>query len=193
MVNSAKRARRRKLAQETQRREGSHSVHQMDPVDLSLPVLNTVQAAPYCEIINMVKTLNGAIASLSQDTERIRRAYDQLRVDNIARDKALADLSTMVKEYGSPTASMQPHPVIRTDVMDWDGNLRATDIGITWAGNKTFLHGIRVVGPGPPRPAGIGLAMSTPYQQARDHDLENTSTIAPADAIDATNSPGCRD
>ena len=38
MVNSAKRARRRKLAQEAQRREGSRSAHQMDPVDLSRPV-----------------------------------------------------------------------------------------------------------------------------------------------------------
>ena len=144
----------------------------------SPPVLNTVQAAPDCEIINMVKTLNGVIASASQDTERIRRAYNQLRVDNIAQDKALADLSAMVKEYGSPPASMRPHPVIRTDVMDGDGNLRAADIGITWAGNETFLHGVRVVGPGPPRPARIGQAMSTPYQPARDHDLENMSTMA---------------
>ena len=81
MVNSAKRARRRKLAQEAQRREGSCSAHQMDPADLSRPgtdedeekgreiafvprmereeepppVPNTVQAAPNCEIINMVK------------------------------------------------------------------------------------------------------------------------------------------
>ena len=99
-------------------------------------------------------------------------------MDNIARDKALADLSTMVKEYGSPSASMRPHPVIRTDVLDGDGNLRAADIGITWAGNETFLHGVRVVGPGPPRPAGIGPAMSTPYQPVRDHDLDNTSTTA---------------
>ena len=90
--------------QSTDQREGSRSAHQMDPVDLSLsrpgmdeddeedreilfvprmkgeeespPVPNTVQAAPDCEIINMVKTLNGTIASVSQDTERIRRAYD---------------------------------------------------------------------------------------------------------------------
>ena len=66
---------------------------------------------------------------------------------------------------------MRPHPVIRTDVPDGDGNLGAADIGITWAGSETFLHGVRVVGPGPPRPAGIGPAMSTPYQPARDHDL----------------------
>ena len=82
----------------------------------------------------------------------------------------------MVKEYGSPPASMRPHPVIRTDVMDGDRNLRAADIGITWAGNETFLHGVRVVGQGPPRPAGFGPAMSTTYQPARYHDMENTST-----------------
>ena len=51
---------------------------------------------------------------------------------------------------------------------------RPCDLG----GNKTFFHGIRVVGPGPPRPAGIGPAMSTPYQPTRDHDLENTSMTA---------------
>ena len=89
MVNSAKRARRRKLAQEAQWREGSRSAHQMDPVDLfgpvtdeeedreilfvprsereeeSPPVPTTVQASSDCEIMNMVKTLNGAIASVS--------------------------------------------------------------------------------------------------------------------------------
>ena len=130
MVNSAKRARRRKLAQETQRREGSRS-DQMDPVDLSRPVTDedeeedreilfvprseraeesplvptTVQAASDCEIINMVKTLYGAIVSVSQDTARIRRAYDQLLAENIIRDRALADLSALVKEYGSPPAT----------------------------------------------------------------------------------------
>ena len=82
----------------------------------------------------------------------------------------------MVKDYGSPPALTRPHPVIRTDVLDEDGNLRGADIGITWAGNETFLHGVRVVGPGPPRPSGIGPAMSTPYQPTRDHDMENRST-----------------
>ena len=48
----------------------------------------------------------------------------------------------MVKEYGSPPATKRPHPVIRTDGLDEDGNLRAADIGITWTGNETFLHGV---------------------------------------------------
>ena len=112
--------------------------------------------------------------------------YDQLRTDNITRDKALADLSAMVKEYGSPPAPTRPHPVIRTNVLDEDGNLRAADIEITWAGNETFLHGVRVVGPSPPRPSGIGPAMSTPYQPTRDHGTT-------ADAYDIADSPGCGD
>ena len=202
MVNSAKRARRRKFSQKAQQR--SRSAHQMDSVDISRlvtdedeeedweilfvprlereeelpPVPTTVQASSDCEIMNMIKTLNGAIASVSQDAARIRRAYDQLCADNITRDKALADLSAMVKEYCSPPAPTRPHPVIQTDVLDEDGNLRAADIGITWAGNETFLHDVRVVGPGPPRPSGIGPAMSTPYQPTRDHDMENMSTSA---------------
>ena len=96
----------------------------------------------------------------------------------MARDKAIANLSAMVKEYGSSPATMRPHPVIQSDVLDEDGNLRAADIGITWEGNETFLHHVWVVGPGPPRPAGMGLVMSTPYQPSREHDRENTSTTA---------------
>ena len=153
-------------------------VPRLEREEESPPVPNTVQAASDCEIINMVKTLNGAIASVSQDTDRIRRAYDQLCADNIARDKALTYLSAMVKEYGSPPATTRPHPVIQTDVLDGDINLRAAVIGITWAGNETFLHGVWVVAPGSPRPAGIGPVISTPYQPTRDHDLENTSTTA---------------
>ena len=63
---------------------------------------------------------------------------------------------SVVREYSSSPATRRPHPVIQSNVMDEDGNLRTTDIGITWAGNETFLHGVRVVGPGPTRPAGMG-------------------------------------
>ena len=45
-------------------------------------------------------------------------------------------------------------PKINTDVLDGDGNLRAADIGITWADNETFLHGVRIVGSKFPRPTG---------------------------------------
>ena len=61
------------------------------------PTPTKAQATTDCEILNMVKTLNGAIAAVSQDTARIQRAYEQLRTENIARDRALADLSKIVK------------------------------------------------------------------------------------------------
>ena len=102
------------------------------------------QEAIDCDIVNMVKTLNGAIAAISQDTARIQRAYQQLCAENMARDKALADLTAMVREYGSsPEATRpygwsqgttRPHPTIPADVMDGEGNLCAADIGITWEG-----------------------------------------------------------
>ena len=38
----------------------------------------------------------------------------------------------------------RPHPIIRPDLIDSRGNLRATDIGITCQGGDTFLHGVRV-------------------------------------------------
>ena len=74
--------------------------------------------------------------------------------------------------------TMRPHWVIQSDVLDEEGNLRPADIGITWEDNETFLHGVRVVGPGPPRPTGMGPVMSTPYQPMREHDRDNTSTTA---------------
>ena len=136
----------------------------------------------------MVKTLNGAIAAVSQDTAKIQRAYDQLRTENIARDRALTDLSEIVREYGLSSARIyglssarrRPQPVLQADMMDVEGNLRAADIGITWENNETFLHGVRVVGPGPPRQTGMGPAMSTPYQPMGGRERDNTpSTVRP--------------
>ena len=103
MVNSAaKRARRKKLAHERQDRELARQTRQMDPVDLTDPELEqeeeevrfaprgqsteqmpatpkTAQAATGCieeDIVNMIKTLNGAIAAISRDTASIQRAYN---------------------------------------------------------------------------------------------------------------------
>ena len=121
----------------------------------------------------MVKTLNGAISVVSQDTARIQRAYQQLCTENVARDKALADLTAMVRDYSSSPGTTRSHPTIQVDVLDGDGNLRAADIGITWEANETFMHVVRVVGSNFPRPV-----MSTPYPQRRDSVQDNTSTTA---------------
>ena len=133
----------------------------------------------------MVKTLNDAIAAVSQDTAQIQRAYQQLRRDNLARDKAMVDLTAMVKEYDSSPAATRPYdpptPKMQTDVLDKDGNLRAADIGITWADNETFLHGVRVVGTRIPRPTGHKPVMSTPYPEGRNDDRGSSPTILTAD------------
>ena len=107
MVSSAKRAKRKRLAQEAQERESFRPTHQMDPVDLSDPDTEQddrelrfaprgqsgeqisatpvrSQATTDCEILNMVKTLNGAIAAVSQDTAKI-----QLRMTNCGQKISL--------------------------------------------------------------------------------------------------------
>ena len=199
MVSSAaKRARKKKLAHERQDRELLRPTRQMDPADLSDPEIEqaddevrfaprgqsveqmpatpaTVQADNKCEyldIVNMIKTLNGAIAAISRDTTCIQRAYEQLRSENVARDKTLADLSETVREYGLASTNRRPQPVLREDVVDRDGNLWGADIGITWDDNETFLHGVRVVRPDSSIQPGMRPAMSTPHQPIgrRDRD-----------------------
>ena len=206
MVSSAvKRARKKKLAHKRQEKEVIWPTRQMDPADLSdqetdqaeheevrfaprgqsteqMPATpKTAQAATGCmeeDIVNMIKTLNGAIAAISRDTASIQRAYTQLRAENVARDKTLADLAEVVKEYGLTSTTRRPQPVLREDVMDGDGNLRAADIGITWEDNETFLHGVRVVGPGPSRRPDMRPAMSTPHQpMGGRHRDDSPSTV----------------
>ena len=197
MGGSSKRARRKQKAQESLEREASHSnpvkrtkpdsdpeEEEEDDHEILFPPRNRetvvmpsspgrVLDVPDCDVVIMVKTLNDAITAVSQDTARIRRAYQQLCTDNIARDKALADLTAMVKEYGSspattrpygsPTPTGGPRPAMQADVLDEDGNLRAADIGITWADNEAFLHGVRVVGAkwGPVEEAEFGSITTT--------------------------------
>ena len=119
-----------------------------------------------------------AIAAIARDTASIQRAYEQLRSENVARDKALTDLSNIVREFGLSPINRRPQPALREDVMDRDGNLRGADIGITWEGNDTFLHGVRVVGPDPSGRPGMRPAMSTPHQpiERRERD-DSPSTV----------------
>ena len=120
------------------------------------------------EIVDMVRQLNGAIAAVSQDTARIQRAYQQLCAENMARDRALANLTAMVREHGSPPETTRPQPTMQANVMDGQGNLRAADIGISWKGNETFLHGVKVVGSQSSRTTSPGPVASTHYPPGRD-------------------------
>ena len=212
MTHSAKRAKMKRLAQEAQQKETPRPVHQIDPMDLSEPgtdreeeddheilfpprvresgetIPSPTRAQTTTDCVNMVKIINGAIAAVSQDTAGVQRAYQQLCTENMARDKALADLTAKVREYssspedtrpyGRSPITTRPHPTTQADVMDGEGNLRAADIGITWVGNETFPHGVRVVGPHFPRSAGPVLTISTPYPRENEEDRSNSSTTA---------------
>ena len=216
MVSSAvKRARKKKPAHERQDRELLRPTRQMDPADLTDPEMGqaddevrfaprgqsveqipatpkTAQAATGCveeDIVNMIKTLNGAIAAIARDTASIQRAYMQLRAENVARDKTLADLAEVVKEYGLTSTTRRTQPVLREDVVDEDGNLRAADIGITWEDNETFLHGVRVVGPGPSQRPDVRPAMSTPHQPMGGRHRDDSPSTVHHQAQPATSTP----
>ena len=175
MGTTSKRARRRQKAQEWLEKGASHHEQNRDTDIESEVETEKVLEVPDCavgSVTHMVRTLNDAIVAVSKDTATIQQAYQQLYKDNVARDKALEDLTAMVKEYGeSPSATRPcgpPTPKINTDVLDGEGNLRAADIGVTWANGETFLHGVRVVGSEIPGPTGCVPIMSTPYPERRD-------------------------
>ena len=118
MTHSAKRARRKRLAQEAQqRKESPRSGHQMDPLNLSGTETDKeeeeddheilfparvreseeraispmrAQETMDCDIVNMVKILNGVIAAVSQDTARIQRAYQQLSAEKNGKSQGLS-------------------------------------------------------------------------------------------------------
>ena len=99
-------------------RESFRPTHQMDPADITDPeiiqaddevrfaprgqsveqmpatpaTVQTTTGCEYADIVHMIKTLNGAIAAIARDTASIQRAYQQLRSENVARDKTLTDL-----------------------------------------------------------------------------------------------------
>ena len=143
------------------------------PVPRSPPASPTVSAnLQYKDVLDMVQRLNEELGLINLDSVKIRTVCNQLLQDNQARDRAIRDLTGLVKRSldslsghpPRPNAS-RPHPIIPQDLMDGDGNLRATDIGITWAGPDTFLHGVKVVGPAtstPHQPTGPRPATSTP-------------------------------
>ena len=119
----------------------------------------------YGAIMDMVRKLNSEISLITLDNDRIRTVCEKLLYDNRDRYRAICDLTGLVKRSLDPSpgrllqpSAFQPHPIIRPELIDNNGNLRATDIGITWTGSDTFLPGVKIVVPdvaeqpmGPPR------------------------------------------
>ena len=142
-------------------------------------------------MLDMVQNLRDKLSALNLDNENIRAACDALRRQCQDQGVAFGDLTRLVKESldGRPpqrpqTETGRPHPIIRADLIDNRKNLRAADIGITWQGGDTFLHGVRVVGTNEdtehirPRPA-----TSTPYSTVHEYPPCGMSTPRPAHPV----------
>ena len=134
--------------------------------------------ADYGVVLDMVENLKDKLSALNLDNDNIRAACDALRRQCQDQGVAFGDLTRLVRESldGRPpqrpqTEAGRPHPIIRSDLIDDRGNLRAADIGITWQGGDTFIHGVRVVGTNEDTPA-----TSTPYSPVREHPPCGMST-----------------
>ena len=138
-------------------------------------------------MLDMVQNLRDKLSALNLDNENNRAVYDALRRQCQDQGVAFGDLSRLVKQSldGRPpqhpqTGTGRPHPIIRAELMDSRGNLRATDIEITWQGGDTFLHSVRVVGLDEatdhmrPRPV-----TTTPYPPVHEHPSCGMSTPRP--------------
>ena len=148
------------------------------PVPLSPPDSpNTSAELQYKVVLDMVQKINSELGLINLDNDKIKSVCDQLLKDNKARDRAIGDLTGLVKkcldcpvDHRPQHDDLAPHPIIQQDLIDNEGNLRAADIGITWEGSENFLHGVSVVGPSaaelPGRPR---QSTSTPYQPVREH------------------------
>ena len=130
------------------------------PTDHPSPVPRSPPGSPsglpdlqYEDVLDMVQRLHKELGLITLDNDKIRTVCNQLLEDNQAWDRAIGDLTGLVQrsldrlatQRSRPEAT-QPHPIIQPDLIDNEGNLRAKDIGITWEGSDTFLHGVRLVG-----------------------------------------------
>ena len=158
----------------------------------------------YTTVLEMVKAVRDRLTEMVLDNTNIRAACDDLRRQCHSQGVAFGDLSRLVSQTradqeetrGYAREETGPHPIIRSELLDARGNLRAQDIGITWQDGDTFLHGVRIVGrnddigdnhrrpatakPYPSCPqqqedARRQLVMSTPYHQSHGHPPNDVS------------------
>ena len=124
----------------------------------------------YVDVLDMVQKLHKELGLITLDYDKIRIVCSQLLKDNQARDRAIGDLTGLVQRSLDHPVTQRPrpettppHPIIQPDLIE--GYLRADDIGITWEGSDTFLHGVRAVGSDPANmPARESPSTLTPYQ-----------------------------
>ena len=147
---------------------------------------DTIQGeADYAVVLELVNNLRDKLAALNLDNVNIRAACDALRRQCHSQGVAFGDLSQLVRQSLEGRQSQQaqeetrrPHPIIRPELIDGGGNLRAEDIGITWQDGDTFLHVVRIAGrreemeSNRPRPA-----TSAPYPPRREDIHVHVGTI----------------
>ena len=126
-----------------------------DPATHSPPASQISQKElDYTMVMTMVQKLNAQLGDIYTDNDKIRSVCDGLLRDYPLRDEAIENLTQLVKRAVDCMEPQRPHrdmaaprAMVPSDLIDTDGNLRAADIGITWQGSETFLHGVKVVGP----------------------------------------------
>ena len=125
----------------------------------------------FATVLQLVKSVRDQIKALVLDNTNIRAACDDLRRQCHSQGVAFGDLSRLVnrtREDQEETRAYSrgqsgPHPHIRQELLDAEGNLRAQDIGISWQDGETFLHGVRITG----------------QRDAREEDLRRPATAEP--------------
>ena len=128
----------------------------------------------------MVRKLNNEINSITLDNEKSRTACGKLLYDNRDRDRTMCDLTELVKKSLDPPSGrlpqpdgFQPQPIIFPDLIDNNGNLRATDIGITW---QALIHSYMETRLLYQMLWSNLRDLDWPYQPVRDHGGCNIST-----------------
>ena len=152
---------------------------------------NDREAEDYTTVLEMVKAVRDRLTALVLDNTNIWAACDDLRRQCHSQGVAFGDLSRLVKQTREDQEETRayaheetgPHPSIRPELLDAEGNLRARDIGITWQDGDTFLHGVRItgqrdnMGDNRPRPTGdVDTVPTEPRTSARWHVDAGIST-----------------
>ena len=196
MRSSSKRKRRKTQREATHEKRQGDAVFEEEeseivfrnaesPAGCASPVPRSPMVSPvgstdlhYEDVLDMVQKLQKEQGLITLDYDKIRTVCSQLLKDNQARDQAIGNLTGLVQRSLSHRPdNAPPHHIIQLDLIDNEGNLRAEDIGITWEGSDTFLHGVRVVASDAANmPARRRLSTSTPYQPVREHAPCDMST-----------------
>ena len=99
----------------------------------------------YTAVLQMVKTVRDQLTALVLDNTNIRAACDDLRRQCHSQRVAFGDLSRLVSQTREDREETRayshgetgPHPRVRQELLDAEGNLRARDIGIS---GRTARH-----------------------------------------------------